>query len=138
MGKKKNEKIKSGQVIIPGNHPNPPLPHEVNTAMALACHYNSDVVFLIPVDDFMRKTADISLLNVEWEIKSPIGASKSTIGNQFRSGSKQSGNLVIDTRRSALDYERIVKAVLVEIKKRPTIKKVILINKFGKVVEIKM
>ena len=37
-------------------------------------------------------------------------------------------------RRTKLEYESIEKSVLFEIKKRPYIKKVILIDKFDKVV----
>ena len=138
MRKKKDKQLNPGQVLIPGNHPNPPMPHEVRTALALSRHYKTTVEFLIPVDDYKRKSADIVMLGVEWEIKSPYGASKSTIGNQFQFASKQSRNIILDTRRTKLDYESIKKKVLVEIKKRSSIKKVILIDKFEKIVEIKI
>ena len=85
-----------------------------------------------------RKSADIVMLGVEWEIKSPYGVSKSTIGNQFQFASKQSRNIILDTRRTKLDYESIKKRVLVEMKKRPSIKKIIIIDKLEKVVEIKI
>ena len=84
MRKKNHRKINLGQVIIPAGHPNPPEPHEVEVAYILARYYHVTVEFLIPVDDYKRKSADIVMLGVEWEIKSPHGASKSTIGNQFR------------------------------------------------------
>jgi len=136
MSKKKDKQKNAGQVMIPGNHPNPPLPHEMDTALALACHYQTTVEFLIPVDDYMRKTADIVLLGVEWELKCPMGASKSTIENQFRRSSKQSRNIVIDTRRTKLDYQTIEKRVRFELKKHPSLRKAILIDKFEKVIEI--
>jgi len=63
----------------------------------------------VVVDDYKRKTADIVMFGVLWEIKSPIGASKSTISNQFQVASRQSRNVVIDTRRTALEYEQIEK-----------------------------
>ena len=136
MGKKKRKKINPGQVIIPAGHPNPPEPHEVEAAYILARHYQETVEFLIPVDDYKRKSADIVMLGVEWEIKCPHGASKSTIGNQFRFASKQSKNIIIDTRRTSLEYESIEKRVLFETKRRPTIKRVVLIDKLEKVIEI--
>ena len=83
----------------------------------------------MPVDDYMRKTADIIMLGVEWEMKSPIGNSKATIENQFRRASKQSKHIVIDTRRTTLEYDRIEKMLLLEMNKRPIIKRVILIKK---------
>ena len=76
------------------------------------------------------------MLNVEWEIKSPIGDFKSTIGNQFSVASRQSRNIIIDTRRTSLDYKAIEKKVIIEVKKRPSTKRVILIDKSEKVVEI--
>ena len=135
MAKKKSKELNPAQVIIPGNHPNPPEPHEVDAAIILSRHFRCTVEFLTPVDDYMRKTADIVMLGVEWEIKSPIGASKSTIGNQFSVASRQSRNIIIDTRRTSLEYEMIEKKVLSEIKKRSRTKRVILIDKFEKVIE---
>jgi len=138
MTKDKRKQKNPGQVIVPAGHPNPPEPHEFDAAMVLAYHYKCTVEFLIPVDDYKRKTADILMLGVEWEIKCPHGASKSTIGNQFQFALKQSKNIILDTRRTKLDYESIKKKVLFELTKRSSIKKVILIDKFEKVVEIKM
>jgi len=135
--RKKDKQLNLGQVIIPRGHPSPPEPHEVDAALILARHFRCTVEFLVPIDDYKRKTADIVMFGALWEIKSPIGASKSTIGNQFQFASKQSRNIILDTRRTKLNYESIKKRVLFELIKRPIIKKVILIDKFEKVVEIK-
>jgi len=133
---RKNKKQKNrGQVIIPDNHPNPPLPHEVNMASVLAQHYQTVVQFIVPVDDYKRKSADIVMHGVQWELKCPTGASKSTIRNQFRRASRQSKNIVIDVRRTKLEYSSIEKEVLFQIKERPYIKKVILIDKFEKCID---
>jgi len=123
VAKKKYKKIISGQVIIPAGHLNPPEPHEVDAAFILANHYQTDVEFLIPIDDYKRKTADIKMLGVEWEIKCPAGNSKYTIQEQFRRASKQAKNIIIDTRRTKLEYKNIEKSVSFEIKKRPYVKK---------------
>ena len=138
MGKKKNKKINPGQVIIPVGHPNPPEPHEVDAALILARHFRCTVEFLIPVDDYKRPSADIVMLGVVWEMKSPIGASKATIENQFRRASKQSRQLIIDTRRTTLGDKEIEKAIIRETKKHSSIKKVILIDKYEKVVEMSL
>ena len=137
MRKKKGKQLNPGQVIIPVGHPNPPEPHEMDAAMILARHYQATIEFLAPVDDFKRKTADVKMLGVIWEIKCPKGASKSTIGTQFSRASRQSKNIVLDTRRTKLEYERIEKKVILEVKQRTALNKVILINKSGKVIEMK-
>jgi hypothetical protein len=136
MANKKSKKINSGQVIIPAGHPNPPEQHEVDVAFVLARHYHCTVEFLIPVDDYKRKTADIVMLGVEWEIKCPRGDSRSTISNQLRWATKQSRNIIIDTRYTKLEYSGIKRKVELEVNRKSSIKKVILINKFGEVVEI--
>ena len=140
MGKKKRKQKNLGKVIIPTGHPNPPEQHEVDIAFILARHFQCTVEFLVPIDDYKRKTADIVMLGVQWEMKSPTGASKATIENQFRRASSQASNIIIDTRRTMLEYESIKKSVLFAMKKRPSMKKVnriILIDKFENVVAIK-
>jgi len=138
MAMKKRKQKNNGQVIISTDHPNPPELHEIEAAWILARHYQCTVEFLTPLDDYKRKTADIAMLGIQWEMKSPIGTSKSTIENQFRRASKQSRNIVIDTRRTTLEDKEIEKSVLRETRKHSAMKKVILINKFEKVVEMRM
>jgi len=138
MFKKKDNRKKSGTVIVPNNLPVPPTENEMNIAMIVSSHYHSDVEFIIPIDDYKRKSADILMNGVVWEIKCPTGKSKSTIQNQFRKGSKQSVNLILDSRHTKLKYEIIEKRVLVELRNRPYLKKVILIDKFAKIVEIRI
>ena len=121
---------------MPVGHHKQPEAHEIDVAWILARHFKTAVEFLIPIDDYKRKTADIVMLGVQWEIKSPIGNSKSTIGNQFSVAKRQSRNIIIDTRRTALEYEMIEKKAIIEVSKRPNTKRVILIDKFEKVVEI--
>ena len=138
MAKKKSKELNPAQVVIPGNHPNQPLPHEVDVAMILSCYYQTTVVFLIPVDDYKRKSADIIMHGVEWEIKCPRGDSRSTISNTLRWATKQSGNIIIDTRHTKLEYDDIEKKVQFEVGRKASIKKAILINKLGIVVEIQV
>jgi len=136
MFKKKRIEPNPGKIIIPGGLPHSPEKHELDAAYALARHYRTTVEFIIPVDDYLRKSADIVMLGVEWEIKCPIGKSRSTIRNQFRRASNQSKNIVVDTRRTKLKYKSIEADVLFQIKERPYIKKVILISKAEKIIEI--
>ena len=70
-------------------------------------------------------------------MKSPKGDSKkNTIERQFKKGTKQSRNIVLDTRRTKLEDKEIEKRVLYEANKRSSIKKVIMINKSGKVIVV--
>jgi predicted phage-related endonuclease len=136
MAKKKRERGNVCKVEIPNNHPNPPEQHEINVAMILSRHYQTTVEFIVPIDDYKRKSADIVMHGVDWEIKCPIGTSKSTISGQFQRASKQSKNIIIDSRRTKLKFPEIEKRVLNEVKKRTSINRVILIDKNEKVIEI--
>ena len=127
--KKKQVQFNQGKIIIPVGHPNPPAPHEEDVAKLLAHHYETIVEFIMPIDDFKRKTPDIKMLDEEWEIKTPTGKSKSTIYKQFRRASKQANNIIIDTRHTKIKFDKIEATTLHEIKKRHTLKKVILIKK---------
>ena len=138
MGKKKRKQQNIGQVIIPVGHPNPPESHEVEAAYVLARHYQTVVEFIVPVDDYKRKSADILMKSAVWEIKSPIGKSKSTIRNQFRRASGQSRCIIIDARRTRLEDSIIEKEVQFQIKERPYIQKVIIIDKTEKIIEIQV
>jgi hypothetical protein len=64
---KKSRKTNTAQVVIPTGHPNPPEQHEVEVAWILARHFGAKIEFLLPVDDYMRKTQDIILNGIEWE-----------------------------------------------------------------------
>jgi hypothetical protein len=133
---KKKKAIHTGQVIIPAGHPNPPEYHEVAIAWILARHYSCSVEFLIPVDDYKRKTPDIVMLGLEWEIKSPTGKSKNTIERQLKRAAKQSGYMVFDGRRTPISDTDIKNGLLSELKKRTSIKKLIFITKSSVVVEV--
>jgi hypothetical protein len=128
----------NAQVIIPSNHPNPPESHEVEAAQILAIHFSCVVIFLVPIDDYMRKTADILMKGLEWEIKSPIGTSmKYTIKEQFKRASKQAKNIIIDGRRTKLPDDFIEKAIKNELKTRRRINRALFITKSKKIIEIK-
>jgi len=137
MFKKKKKDNNPGQVIFPVNNPNPPEEHEKDVAFILAAHYKSTVEFIKAIDDYKRKSADIKLLGVIWEIKSPKGSSKVTIKNNFQRASKQARNIIIDSRRTKMSYESVEKAVLFEISKRLYLNRVIIIDKSKNIVEIK-
>ena len=124
------------QVIIPANLPNPPEPHEVEVARIISKHYQQTIEFLKPIDDYKRKTPDFVMVGILWEIKSPQGKSRATIGRTLKKASKQSRNIIIDCRRMALPYEKIVSMLRFELSKRRQIKRVVLIAKNKEVVEI--
>jgi hypothetical protein len=136
--KRKQDKPSKAAVIIPQNHPNPPAKHEEDAAWILAHHYDCIIEFLIPVDDYKRKTPDAVMLGILTEFKSPTGNSKdSTVREQFERASRQGAVwLVFDAQRTKLADDFLRKEILKELAHRKRIKKVIFIDKAKNVIEI--
>ena len=129
--------MRQPDVIVPDNHPNPPEEHEVETAWALARHFGTVVTFLIPTDGYLISTQDMVMNGVIWELKSPVGSSRNTIGNLFRLLSKKRArNIVIDSRRTKLKDDAITDKIRNEIKHRRTMRRILFIGKDGTVIEI--
>lgn len=127
---------KQNHVIIPDNHPNPPDIQEQDIANILARHFNCIVEFIIPTDDYKRKTPDIIMNGVIFEIKSPTGNSRNTVRNQFdRASSQHASGLVLDGRRTKLDDTTLKKQIARELVMRHRIKRVIFITKSRKILE---
>jgi len=124
---KKSKTNNKGQVIVPTNLPTPPEPHELSAAYILAKHFQCTVEFLTPIDDYKRKTPDFKMLDVYWELKSPISSSKTAISNAFRKAAQQSRNIVIDFRRTKFDKLKAVNIVQYELKNRKSVKKVLIV-----------
>jgi len=133
----KPDKQSKADVIIPPNHPNPPEEHEVDAAWILARHYNTVIRFLVPVDDYKRKTADIEMLGAEWEIKSPTGNAKNTVRHQLRRAAGQAKNIVYDARRSPMPDSFIISRIEHElVHAKRTIRRVLMINKSSQILVI--
>jgi len=107
MTTEKDNRLAFGYVFIPAGHPNPPEPHEIDAAWIIARHCMCKIEFIVPTDDYMRSSLDIRMNGVQWEIKSPSGASrKHTVKDQFDRATKQGArNLVFDGRRTKLPDE---------------------------------
>ena len=133
---KENRTLNQGQVIVPTGNYNPPKSHEIDVAWIITRHFSCTVEFLIPVDDYKRKTADISIGNIEWEIKSPSGASKTTVHRQFERASKQSKYIVFNGRRTTLSEEILLRRIQKELRERRSIKRLLFITKNSKILEI--
>jgi len=129
-------KTVNGNVYTPDNMMPQPEHHEKDIAYILSIHFNCDVFFIMPVDDYKRKTPDIRMKGVEWEIKSPLGSSKSTIRTNLNRALKQSKYIVFDSRRTKLDFNTFQSTLLFEMKQHKGIKGMILIDKVGNVIEI--
>lgn len=120
MRKKKFKRMikKIGSIKIP---PKPPFPekHELETVSFFA-NLGYDIEFIAPTQLKGSKTPDITMLNLEWEIKSPLSDGERSIEHALRSALKQSENIIFDLRRNKMSTEKAlskIKFVLAKVKR---------------------
>lgn len=121
-------------VYIPLGISREPELHEKTAAQILANYFECRVMF---IDCGPTHTADIMIGNVLWELKAPKGNSKRTIQNNLRKADNQSMNIVLDLRRIKMVESRAVARARYELGRATRIKKLLIITKRGKVLEIK-
>lgn len=117
----------------------------IPNGVVLEKHENATVVFLSdlgyeielipPVNSYMVKSADFIMLGLEWEMKSPIGGSRSTMEHVFQKASKQAENIVIDLRRTKVDDVVAVSILERRFRNSKRVKKMIVITKQQKKLE---
>lgn len=127
------KKSKYNIVIPVGMKPRPKI-HEETAADILANHFKSDVYF---IETASQGTPDVSIQGIEWEIKSPIGASANNIQKNMREASAQSENIIIDLRRSKLHQTRAVGYINQFVERYKKLKRVLAITKSKHVLTIK-
>ncbi len=127
-------KKKSGKIVIP--HGLNVWHHELLTADALAgAGYN--VEFLVTKTTRYEKSPDIMLGGQKWEIKSPISDKLSSIERNLKRATKQSGNIIVDSRRMRKIRDTSIQKVLVQkYAQQKTIKRLLFINRRREVIDI--
>lgn len=123
-------------VIIPKNTPELPTPAEIKAARILSGYFKQSVEFLVPRNGFRQPTPDILVAGLLWEIKSPTGASRSTIENQIRSAVKQSENIVICGLDTKISDDEILKRIKAEVKNHKRILRVLYITKEKEIIKV--
>lgn len=122
-----------GTLILPkGNHPEP---HELETVAVLISH-GYDISFITPVRIAGQKTPDITMAGHDWEMKTPMGHSKTTISNALKRGAKQSKYLIIDLRKTKIEDSQAEKEIRTSMSKTKSLQRVIIIDKQSHLVDI--
>jgi len=110
--------------------------HELATAEALA--KAGYVVEFLPIDSRKdAKSPDVVMSGEKWEIKSPKTDKLSAVERNLKRATKQSGNIVIDSKRMSKLQDRTVQKFLIsKYKQQRTIKNLIFINRQRLVIDI--
>ena len=117
----------------------------IANGVVLEKHENATVVFLTskgfdvelipPVLE--RKTPDIKMDKIFWEIKRPTANSKYTIQHAFKSALKQSPNIIFDLRSSKLHQEQAKRKLEKFFNESKSVKRLIIILKSQKILDYK-
>ena len=122
-------KIKCGKIVVPGGvHP---WQHEIRVAQLLADAGYS--IEFIPEQNLL-KAADFKIDGIEFELKSPEGSKLSSVERNLRRAIKQSSNIVFDTSRMVgLQDSKILSCILHHASKQSLIKRLIFLDKHGRI-----
>lgn len=122
------------KVIVKTSLKDRPEDHELSAALILAAYFKTDVVFLRPES---RKTPDIDVSGMRWEVKSPKGDGKKTIDNNLRTARKQSHNVLLDLRRTKMHQRKAIARIHFYLTAGPyRFKRLFVITKSDAIIEI--
>lgn len=121
------------KVILPTGLKPLPSQYEMPAAELLVKYFQANVVF-VPRSN--RKTPDFIIGGVEWELKSPTGSGRHNIRHQLQGGVQQSRCIVFDARRSKIHMTKIRHELAYQFKYAKGVRRMILIEKTKKIVEI--
>ena len=108
--------------------------HEYATVVFLTSK-GFDIELIPPVLE--RKTPDIKMEKLYWEIKRPTGNSKYTIPHAFKSALKQSSNIIFDLRSSKLHQEKALRRLKKEFELSNGAKRLKVILKSKRILDFK-
>ena len=124
---------KNYSVIIPKDVYPKPSAKEISAAYILLDFFTKDIQF---VTRNTGKTPDFLIDNKYWELKSPTGDGKRNLQHTVSRALKQSSYIIIDARFSKIHIAKIKSYLKNEKSKNKQIKKLLLIDKQKKVIEI--
>ena len=123
-----------GSVIIPAGLD--VWDHELKTAQVFAKH-GYTVEFLITNQVQRVKTADVLIDNITYEIKSPKTDKLSAIERNLKRATRQSSNIIIDSRRMHKIHDATIQRFLIQkLKQQKTIKKILFVNRRHEIIDI--
>lgn len=126
-------KKKKQIVNIPNFYDSGPSKEELSAAKLLAKYFDSKVKF---VKRNNCKTPDFLIGNSVWELKSPTGSGKHNVQHNLQDASNQSKNVVFDGRKSKIHPKKLKNELQYQLKLIKKIKRLVYIDKSGRVVEI--
>ena len=123
------------QVHIPTNLDVEPSGLETSAAKIIANHLHLDITIIKRNPN--AHIADFLIDNQIWEHKAPMGNGKRTMQNNLRCADNQSPKIIIDLRRCKMHPARAISRLKYELTKANNVKRLLVITKSKKVIELK-
>jgi hypothetical protein len=127
-------KVKEGVKIVPSGVF--PERHEHETADYFL-KLGKDVKFIKPSRTKGAKNADVEIEGIRWEMKNLSGKSKRSVGDHLSKASRQSINIILDTRHFQLDEDCVIAETAKQFNIRRKIKKIWLIARSQKLIDFR-
>jgi len=125
---------KNGSIIIPAGLD--VWDHELRTAQVFA-RYRYVVEFLVTDQGQRMKSANVLIDGIEYEIKSPKTDKLSAVERNLKRASKQSSNIIIDSRRMSKIHDTTIQNFLLQkLKQQKAIKRLLLVNRKHQIIDI--
>ncbi len=110
-------------------------PHEESTILYLS-QFGFDIELIRPSSTKKSNNPDILIMGTIWEIKGPESSNETTIKNRFHKASKQSDRVIFDLRRVKKDVNKVEKQVFQLYKGNAKIRRMMIIEKDGTLLDI--
>ena len=109
-------------------------PHEEDTATYLTL-YGLNIEVVRSVNTPKVNNPDIFIAGSLWEMKAPISYNENTLKKHFKKASKQSDNVIFDLRNAKQDATKIEQFVIKKYQEPGRIRRMILIQANGRVLD---
>jgi hypothetical protein len=125
---------RKGKIIIPSGVNI--WPHEMRTAAALAAAGHT-VEFIRKSERERERSADAYIDGEQFEMKAPTSAKLAAVQDNLKKASKQSPNIVFDSRRMKRVPDKVIlRELTVQLHKSKTVLRILFVSRHGIVVDV--
>lgn len=99
-------------------------------------YIGKNIEFLQPSRIKDQRTPDVRIDSIAWEIKSPHGDGKQTLKRAYKIALKQSANVIFNLRHCKIPTLKAVTKLTNEFQAAKSAKRLVIITKAGKIIDI--
>lgn len=109
--------------------------HEDSTILFLT-QLGFDIELIRPASTKKANNPDLLIMGTIWEMKRPNSSNENTIKNRFRKASKQASKIIFDLRNVKRDADKVEKQIIDLLKSGGRVRRIIIIEKSGRVLDV--